>query len=251
MNPKRGYQLHFSRGDFVLKDIEGRTQKFEKIISVIQDFHPRTQSLNCLDIGCSSGIITSLLGDHFQMSIGMDIDQEAIQYAQNHSLSPHVQFLIADSMALSFRNNSIDVIVCNHIYEHVPCADKMMDEIYRVLKEEGFCYFSAGNKYMVIEGHWGLPFLSWVPKSLAHLYLKMTGKGDFYYEEHRSLRGLKKLVKRFQIHDYTLSIIRKPEKYFVTDIFNTQTFLYKCIRWIAPYLYSWIPTYIWILTKKR
>jgi ubiquinone/menaquinone biosynthesis C-methylase UbiE len=135
MNPKRGYQLHLSRGDLILKDVKDRTQKFKKILSVLKEFHPETQSLNCLDIGCSSGIITSLLGNHFQMSIGMDIDQEAIQCAQNHSSSPHVQFLIADSMALSFRNNSIDVIVCNHIYEHVPYADKMMDEIYRVLKE--------------------------------------------------------------------------------------------------------------------
>ena len=250
MTPKRGYQLHLSRGDFVLKDVKGRTQKYEKIISVLQDFNPGTQSLNCLDIGCSSGIITSLLGDRFRMAIGMEIDQEAIQYAEHHSSSPRVQFLAADSMALPFQDDSVDVIVCNHIYEHVPYADQMMDEIYRVLKEHGFCYFSAGNKYMVIEGHYGLPFLSWIPKSLAHLYLKVTGKGDFYYEEHRSLQELRQLVKRFRIHDYTLSIIRKPEKFFATDIFNTQTFLYKWIRWVAPYLYRWIPTYVWILTKK-
>lgn len=250
MTPERGYQLHLSRGDFVLKDIEGRTQKFEKIISVLQDFHPRTQSLSCLDIGCSSGIITSLLGNHFRMAIGMDIDQEAVQYAKVRTPLPQVQFLIADSMAFPFRNNSIDVIVCNHVYEHVPYTDKMMDEVYRVLKEDGFCYFSAGNKYKVIEGHYGLPFLSWLPKSLAHLYLKMTGKGDFYYEEHRSLRGLKQLVKRFRIHDYTLSVIGDPKKFFATDVLNEKSFLFKWIRLLAPYLYPWIPTYIWLLTKK-
>jgi ubiquinone/menaquinone biosynthesis C-methylase UbiE len=250
MRLKRGYQLHLSRGDLVLRDTQGRTQKFKKLLSVLQDFHPETRSLNCLDIGCSSGIITSLLGDHFRMAIGIEIDQEAIQYARNNSSSTRVQFLTADSMALPFHDNSMDVVVCNHIYEHVPDADQMMDEIYRVLKEEGFCYFSAGNKYMVIEGHYGLPFLSWVPKPLAHLYLRMTGKSNYYYEKHRSLRGLKQLVKRFQIHDYTLSVIRDPEKFFATDIFNTQIFLYKWIRWIAPYVHQWISTYIWILIKK-
>jgi ubiquinone/menaquinone biosynthesis C-methylase UbiE len=250
MIPKRGYQLHLSRGDFVLKDVEGRTQKFEKIIRVLQNFNPHTQSLICLDIGSSSGIITFLLGNHFQMSIGMDIDQEAIRYAQSQPLSPHVQFLVADSMALSFRDNSIDVIVCNHIYEHVPYADRMMEEIYRVLKGGGFCYFSAGNKYMVVEGHYGLPFLSWVPKSFAHFYLRMAGKGSFYYEEHLSLRGLKKLVKKFRVYDYTLPIIRNPEKFFATDLFNPKSFLYKCIRLLAPYFYPWIPTYIWVLTKR-
>ena len=250
MIPKRGYQPHLSRGDFVLKDVEGRTQKFKKIISVLQDFHPGTRSLNCLDIGCSSGIITSLLGNHFQMSIGMDIDQEAIRYARDQSSSPHVRFLMADSMALPFHDNSLDVIVCNHIYEHVPYADQMMDEVYRVLKEDGFCYFSAGNKYMVIEGHYGLPFLSWVPKPIAHCYLKITGKGSFYYEEHLSLRGLKKLVKKFRISDYTLPIIRNPEKFFATDLFDPKSFLYKCIRSLATYFYPWIPTFIWVLTKR-
>jgi ubiquinone/menaquinone biosynthesis C-methylase UbiE len=250
MIPKRGYQPHLSRGDLVLKDVKGRTQKSEKIISVLQDFHPGTRSLNCLDIGCSSGIITSLLGNHFQMPIGMDIDQEAIRYARGQSSSPHVRFLMADAMALPFHDNSLDVIICNHIYEHVPCADQMMDEVYRVLKEDGFCYFSAGNKYMVIEGHYGLPFLSWVPKPIAHGYLKITGKGSFYYEEHLSLRGLKKLVKKFRISDYTLPIIRNPKKFFATDLFDPKSFLYKCIRSLAAHFYPWIPTFIWVLTKR-
>jgi len=250
MTEKRGYQLHLSRGDSVLKDIEGRTQKFAKIISVLRDFHPDTQSLNCLDIGCSSGIITSLLGNHFQVSIGMDIDPEAIEYAQKHSSSARVQFLIADSMVLPFHDNSLDAIVCNHVYEHVPEAQQMINEIYRVLKEDGFCYFSAGNKFMVIEGHYGLPFLSWLPKPIAHRYLKIAGKGSFYYEEHLSLGGLRRLVKRFRICDYTVPIIQNPEKFFATDLFAPQSFLHKCIRRAAPHLYPWIPTYVWVLTKK-
>ena len=250
MTLKRGYQLHLSRGDFVLKDVEGRTQKFRKIISVLQDFHPGTKSFNCLDIGSSSGIITSLLGSHFRLAIGIDIDQEAIQYAKSNFSSPSVQFLIGDSMVLPFRDDSMDVIVCNHVYEHVPLAGQLMDEVYRVLKANGFCYFSAGNKYTVIEGHYGLPFLSWVPKPLAHLYLRITGKGSFYYEEHLPLKGLKKLVNRFQIYDYTLPIIRNPEKFFANDLFNPKSFLSKCICLLAPYLYRFIPTYIWVLAKK-
>ena len=103
---------------------------------------------------------------------------------------------------------------------------------------------------MVIEGHYGLPLLSWVPKSFAHLYLKMTGKGSFYYEEHLSLRGLRKLVRKFRIDDYTLPIIRNPERFCATDLFHPKSFSYKCIRALAPYLYPWIPTYIWVLTKR-
>jgi ubiquinone/menaquinone biosynthesis C-methylase UbiE len=250
MTQRRGYQLHLSRGDSVLKDAAGRTKKFEKISSVLQNFHPGIQSLICLDVGCSSGIITSLLGGHFSRAIGMDIDHEAVSYARDHFSSSRVTFLIGDSLALPFQDGSIDVAICNHIYEHVPEPEKMMEEIYRILREDGFCYFSAGNKYMVLEGHYRLPFLSWLPRPLANLYLKMLGKGDCYYEEHLSLRGLKQLVKRFRVHDYTLSVIREPEKFHGTDLLNPDSFLYKWIRLLAPYLYPWIPTYVWVLTKK-
>jgi len=250
MIQKRGYQLHLSRGDFVLKDIKGRTQKFEKIIRVLEDFHPGSRFMNCLDVGCSSGIITALLGKHFLTAIGIDIDQEALEYAKSHSPSSNVYFLVSDSMALPFRDNTLGIIICNHVYEHVPDPNRMMREFYRVLKKDGFCYLSAGNKYMVMEGHYHLPFLSWIPRRLAHFYLRMTKKGNFYYEEHLSLRGLRRLVTGFEIHDYTLSIIRDPQRFFATDLFNVDSFLYKCLRWLAPYLYPWIPTYVWILTKK-
>lgn len=184
------------------------------------------------------------------MAIGLDIDQEAVQYAGAHSSLPHVQFLIADAMALPFGDNSIDIIICNHVYEHVPDAEQLMEEICRILKKEGICYFSAGSKYMILEGHYGLPFLSWLPKPLGHLYLKVTGKGSFYYEGHLSLRGLKRLVRKFRIHDYTLQVIRDPEKFSATDLFRTKSLYYRWVRRLAPLLYPWIPTYIWVLTKK-
>jgi ubiquinone/menaquinone biosynthesis C-methylase UbiE len=247
---QRGYQHHYSRGKSVLKDAAGRFQKFKKIMSVIQDFRPGTKSLRCLDIGCSSGLITSFLGDHFGMVVGMDIDREAIQEAHGCASSTRAHFLAGDSMFLPFRNNTVDVMVCNHVYEHVPDASQMMEEIYRVLKQQGVCYFAAGNKYMLIEGHYHLPFLSWVPKPLAHWYLKLTGRGNFYYENHLSLRGLKRLVHRFEIKDYTLSIIRDPQKYSATDFFWARTFLSGWTQRLAPYLYPLIPTYIWMLMKK-
>ncbi len=250
MKTKRGYQLHLSRGDTVLKDRQGRGQKFRKILSVLSDFHPETQSLTCLDIGCSSGVITSFLQDYFSMAIGVDIDQEAVQYARSQGISPRVQYLMGDAMAVPLREESIDVVVCNHIYEHVPDPRQLMEEIYRVLKREGICYFAAGNRHVIMEGHYGLPFLSWIPKPVAHLYLRLFGKGTFYYEEHLSLRGLRRLVRKFEIHDYTLRIIQTPDQFSATDLFDPGTVSYRFIRWCAPFLYRWIPTYIWVLKKK-
>ena len=108
-------------------------------------------------------------------------------------------------------NNFYDVITCSHIYEHVPDANKLMSEIYRLLKPGGVCFFAAGNRFKVIEGHYRLPFLSFFPKGISNLYLKITGKGNEYYENHLSYKNLKQLVNQFEVIDYTVETIKYPK----------------------------------------
>jgi ubiquinone/menaquinone biosynthesis C-methylase UbiE len=43
----------------------------------------------------------------------------------------------ADICALPFEDNSYDLILCNHVLEHIPNDRKAMSELYRVLKKEG------------------------------------------------------------------------------------------------------------------
>jgi ubiquinone/menaquinone biosynthesis C-methylase UbiE len=44
----------------------------------------------------------------------------------------------ADICNLPFENNSFDVILCNHVLEHIPDDTKAMSEIYRILKPGGW-----------------------------------------------------------------------------------------------------------------
>ncbi len=43
----------------------------------------------------------------------------------------------ADICNLPFENNSYDIILCNHVLEHIPDDTKAMQELYRVLKPGG------------------------------------------------------------------------------------------------------------------
>ena len=47
----------------------------------------------------------------------------------------------ADICALPFDDNSYDVILCNHVLEHIPEDTKAMQELYRVLKPGGWGIF--------------------------------------------------------------------------------------------------------------
>ena len=42
-----------------------------------------------------------------------------------------------DIQEIPYPNNSFDLIICNHVLEHVKCAHKALSEIFRVLKRRG------------------------------------------------------------------------------------------------------------------
>ncbi|PWK19176.1 methyltransferase family protein [Xanthomarina spongicola] len=47
----------------------------------------------------------------------------------------------ADICNLPFNENEFDVILCNHVLEHIPDDTKAMQELYRILKPGGFGVF--------------------------------------------------------------------------------------------------------------
>lgn len=47
----------------------------------------------------------------------------------------------ADICNLPFKDNEFDVILCNHVLEHIPDDTKAMQELYRVLKPNGWGIF--------------------------------------------------------------------------------------------------------------
>lgn len=47
----------------------------------------------------------------------------------------------ADICNLPFKDNEFDVILCNHVLEHIPDDTKAMQELYRVMKPKGWGIF--------------------------------------------------------------------------------------------------------------
>ncbi len=250
---ERGYQLDFSVHSPSAHDLSGRRKKASTMVAVLSEFYAgRLCELDVLDVGASTGIIDCFLADHFYSVTGIDIDKPAIDLAERRADGrTNLAFQLGDAMDLQFPDASFDVVICSHVYEHVPSAHKMMDEIYRVLKPGGVCYFSGSNRFRWMEPHYNLPLLSVIPRPLAHLYLKLLGRGDFYHELHFSYWGLKRLVRRFKLIDYSLPLISTPEKYGVSYMVVPGSWTHKIAVKVAKYLYCLLPGYIWVLQKPR
>jgi SAM-dependent methyltransferase len=243
------YQEDYSQNYPTLFDINNRTIKAKKIFSVIKDFSTKEiGTCTGLDIGCSAGINTNFLGSELKAVIGIEIDEDALKFGNAHK-KPNVHFLIGDAFLLPFNNNIFDIVICNHVYEHVPDAKILMNEIFRILKPGGFCYFGAGNRFGIMEPHYQLPFLSWFPKSVANFYLSVLKRKGPYYENLRSYYGIKKLISRFCVTDYTIRIIRNPERFNAEDVIGKKSLIRHLPESILRLLIPLIPTFIFILSK--
>lgn len=231
---------------------ESRQQKAKTIIAVLHDFFGTDlRSFSILDVGCSTGIMANYFSGYFGMVVGIDVDEPAIQYARENFTKNNMEFNLVDAMDIRYPKNSFDVVICAHVYEHVPDANRLMQEIHRVLKPGGVCYFSAGNRLAVKEPHYNLAFLSVMPRYFAHRYMKITGKGKFYYERHLSYWGLKKLIRNFEQIDYTKKIIENPELFYTDYMIKHGTIKSVLARLIVNYAYWICPGFIWLLRKKN
>ena len=63
-------------------------------------------------------------------------NQKNLEYTTTDLLSPLAD-VKADICNLPFEDNAYDVILCNHVLEHIPDDTKAMKEIFRVLKTNG------------------------------------------------------------------------------------------------------------------
>ena len=251
----RGYQYDFSINSPYVYDIEGRERKARTMVAVLEDYLPAPlDEYKLLNVGGSAGIIDNYLANHFNQVIGIDIDEPAIRHAKASYHKSNLEFRLADAHELPFEDNSFNVVVCSHVYEHVPDPYILFNEIYRVLRSVGICYFSAGNRLAWNEPQYNLPLLSVLPRPLAHLYIRLSGKASYYHEKHLSYWGLKSLVKRFTCTDYTTRLVTEPERYATDHMIQPRSIkmrlagrFLKIAHWASPEFspgLRWQPTVI-------
>lgn len=126
-----------------------------------------------VDLGAGTGIIKNELEMMFDKPIaGFDLDRSFIADARRMS--------VADVLRLPLADASVEFAIANHLYEHVSDQGALFREVARVLAPGGAAYLSAGNRLAVMEPHYRLPFLSWLPRSLAAAYVRASGRGDGY-----------------------------------------------------------------------
>ncbi len=245
--PERAPQLAYSLIQDKTRDEARRRRKAAKVVAVLRHFLGREDltGLVALDAGCSTGFLADILRDAGCEVIGIDIDQPGLAHAHAR-FGDRVRFLCADGGAMPLADGSVDLVVFNQVYEHVVDADAVMAEITRVLAPHGAAFFGLGNKYQVIEPHYRLPFLSWVPPRVADRYVSAFGRADDYYERFRSRRGLRQMCGGLRLWDYTYAVLGDASAFEATDVVPRGLLWVPTGFWRA--LQPIMPTFVWVGT---
>jgi 2-polyprenyl-3-methyl-5-hydroxy-6-metoxy-1,4-benzoquinol methylase len=250
MSQVRERQLAYSDSQVLMLDEESRRAKATKIAAIIQHFRGRSSldGLDVLDVGCSGGIVADELHRRGARMVGLDIDVPGLSKARDR-FAESASFICADSERMPLADASVDVVICNHVYEHVVDPEQLLAELRRVVRPDGLLYLGLGNRLGVIEPHYRLPFLSWLPRPLAHRYVRMFGRADHYHEAFRTWSGLKRLCAGLEIWDYTYAVLSDPQTFAAGDV--VPRWAARVPAWLLKTARPLVPTYIWVATRNR
>ena len=113
---------------------------------------PGDMSGSVLDIGCGAGHGSNMLSKKYKKVYGVDISEEAIEYAKKNWASDNTEFVVGSAMDIPFPDNSFETVSAFEVFEHLNDWRKFLSEIKRVLMPGGVVYISTPNKTLYSPG---------------------------------------------------------------------------------------------------
>ena len=189
-------------------DRESWRGKAAKIAALLEQRRPLAGT-RLLEIGTGGGIIASLLAEEVGPAgrvFSVDVDDL-------RTVADGYEFRLVEGVELPFDEDAFDIVVSNHTIEHVGGPDAQLvhlQEIARVLRPAGVGYLASPSRWALVEPHFKVPMLSWLPVSARDRALRLSRRGRVYDISPRSRPELLELIDRagLQADDVTIEALR-------------------------------------------
>ncbi|MDY0044901.1 MAG: class I SAM-dependent methyltransferase [Syntrophales bacterium] len=236
-----------SRGPDPRWDAKNRDNKGHAILQTVSHFIQRPlKETEWLDIGCGNGIIAATIAPSVKFITGADPGAWPI-WDTLQKKQANIRFLHEPIEKLTCHENKIDIVICNQVYEHVADPQYLIQEIKRVLKPGGYCYFAGPNLFFPIEPHVFWPFIHWLPRNFAVKLMRKFGSKGILDAWSTDYWTLIRWLDAFEIINAVPYILKNPKKYNRTGLFWKALSLMP--NWLLNKL-TWVsPTFVFILKK--
>ncbi len=179
------------------------------------------KNYTALEIGCGTGSKSLCLSSLFNRYIGIDMNQEFLQQAQDRKTKMscnNLDFINVEATHLkSFLNKlncQVDVIFLYAVIEHLTIEERIetLQICWEYLKEEGILYIGeAPNRLCPVDHHSSfLPFFDSLPDQLALKYAKFSKRDNFSQDLLESQQPTIALYRRGRgcsFHEFELGIM--------------------------------------------
>jgi SAM-dependent methyltransferase len=159
-------------------DAESRAKKAEKIRAILER-ERKLAGTALLEIGVGSGVIAAALAE----AVGPEGQVWGVDIRDSRVVTNGFRFVRTEGTTLPFADRFFDVVVSNHVIEHVGIRSDQLDhlrEIARVLKDDGVGYLATPNRWTLVEPHFRLPLLSWLPAGSRTAAVRLARRGRRY-----------------------------------------------------------------------
>jgi SAM-dependent methyltransferase len=236
-----------ARHPHAVLDLDSRTWKAKKIEWLLR-LAERAAPMRMLEVGTGSGGIAA----HFARSPER-YQVDAVDVADLRQVVQGFHFQVVADTRLPFADETFDVVISNHVLEHVGDTTEQtrhLGELRRVLRDDGVGYLAVPNRWMLVEPHYRLMFLSWWPAAWRHAWLKLWGRGDHYDCLPLSRRELEALLRSVHLH---FAQVHREGLLATLAIEPPRSIWWRLParlpRWLHEALRGWYPTLIYRLWR--
>jgi len=111
-------------------------KRFREVSAVIEPVKGKI-----LDIGCNDGTFSKVILDASGASqlVGIDVVKKTVDWANSHwKKTGKMKFIVADAKDIPFPAQTFDAVFALEVLEHVFDPGKVLTDVKRVLKKDGY-----------------------------------------------------------------------------------------------------------------
>jgi len=132
-----------------------------------------------LDLGCGMGGLTVAAKRRGGQVVSLDPGEDHLEITGLRLAKYGYE---ADNLLqgigerLPFADASFDLLCALYVLEHVDDPQSVLGEMSRVLKPGGAALVTYVRRFAIIEPHYLLPFITWLPTRFAERLIRITGR---------------------------------------------------------------------------